>query len=236
MGLDIEAQWFAYDRPKFERKVFQGTLIHDRDDAALTTYKRNRYYDPAAGRFTQEDPIGLAGGLNLYGFAGGDPVNYSDPFGLCPKEMGGDGKTRTLADCPKESEGWRRYRSGAVESGWADPMLLFGGLQAREGEAAITLTAPAGRKLAQMIARWTAKLGGAGGRDAFMTFAHGFASRATAEGTVVTGKYLQYEGARIYRQGSSYLVTTAEGRLVSFVPKAEPGWGVSEAYRLLGGK
>jgi hypothetical protein len=32
--------------------------------------------------FTQEDPIGLAGGLNLYGFAGGDPVNFSDPFGL----------------------------------------------------------------------------------------------------------------------------------------------------------
>lgn len=28
------------------------------------------------------DPIGLAGGLNLYGFAGGDPVNFSDPFGL----------------------------------------------------------------------------------------------------------------------------------------------------------
>jgi hypothetical protein len=26
----------------------------------------------------------LAGGMNLYGFAGGDPVTYSDPFGLCP--------------------------------------------------------------------------------------------------------------------------------------------------------
>ena len=34
------------------------------------------------GLLTQEDPIGLAGGLNLYGYAGGDPVNYSDPFGL----------------------------------------------------------------------------------------------------------------------------------------------------------
>jgi uncharacterized protein RhaS with RHS repeats len=35
--------------------------------------------------FTQIDPIGLAGGLNLYGYAGGDPVNFSDPFGLCPE-------------------------------------------------------------------------------------------------------------------------------------------------------
>jgi hypothetical protein len=36
------------------------------------------------GTFTQEDPIGLAGGMNLYGFAGGDPVNFTDPFGLFP--------------------------------------------------------------------------------------------------------------------------------------------------------
>jgi uncharacterized protein RhaS with RHS repeats len=44
---------------------------------------RNRYYDPMTGKFTQVDPIGLGGGLNLYGFAQGDPVNFSDPFGLC---------------------------------------------------------------------------------------------------------------------------------------------------------
>jgi hypothetical protein len=29
------------------------------------------------------DPIGIAGGLNVYGFAGGDPINFSDPLGLC---------------------------------------------------------------------------------------------------------------------------------------------------------
>jgi hypothetical protein len=34
------------------------------------------------GLLTQEDPIGIAGGLNLYGFADGDPINFSDPFGL----------------------------------------------------------------------------------------------------------------------------------------------------------
>jgi hypothetical protein len=43
---------------------------------------RNRYYNPQTGQFTQADPIGLAGGVNLYGFAGADPVNFDDPFGL----------------------------------------------------------------------------------------------------------------------------------------------------------
>lgn len=34
--------------------------------------------------FTQTDPIGIAGGLNTYGYANGDPINFSDPFGLMP--------------------------------------------------------------------------------------------------------------------------------------------------------
>jgi murein DD-endopeptidase MepM/ murein hydrolase activator NlpD len=41
------------------------------------------------GLYTQQDPIGIAGGLNLYGYANGDPVNYSDPFGLCPMYLTG---------------------------------------------------------------------------------------------------------------------------------------------------
>lgn len=61
-----------------------GEYIRGTADASGIEYLRNRYYDSRTGRFTQEDPIGLAGGLNLYGFAGGDPVNFSDPFGLYP--------------------------------------------------------------------------------------------------------------------------------------------------------
>ena len=60
-----------------------GTVFEDKRDASGQLYRRNRYYDPITGRFTQEDPAGLAGGINSYGFAGGDPVNYDDPFGLC---------------------------------------------------------------------------------------------------------------------------------------------------------
>jgi uncharacterized protein RhaS with RHS repeats len=50
-------------------------------------YRRNRYYDPMTGQFTQSDPIGIAGGLNTYGFASGDPVSYSDPYGLEPDTL-----------------------------------------------------------------------------------------------------------------------------------------------------
>jgi RHS repeat-associated protein len=60
-----------------------GSVITGMTDGSGYQYKRNRYYDPATGRFTQEDPIGLAGGLNAYGYGEGDPVSYSDPFGLC---------------------------------------------------------------------------------------------------------------------------------------------------------
>jgi RHS repeat-associated protein len=47
-------------------------------------YMRNRWYDPNEGRFTQEDPIGYAGGSNLYAYVGNNPILYTDPFGLCP--------------------------------------------------------------------------------------------------------------------------------------------------------
>ena len=60
-----------------------GSLMADQQDVTGLLYRRNRYYDAETGQFTQEDPIGIAGGLNLYGYANGDPINYSDPFGLC---------------------------------------------------------------------------------------------------------------------------------------------------------
>ena len=63
-------------------KTWFGGVLEGMRDAGGTMYMRNRYYDPATGQFTQTDPIGIAGGLNTYGFANGDPVTYSDPYGL----------------------------------------------------------------------------------------------------------------------------------------------------------
>ncbi len=43
---------------------------------------RARFYCPLMGRFLQPDPIGFAGGRNLYAYCANDPVNRGDPSGL----------------------------------------------------------------------------------------------------------------------------------------------------------
>jgi uncharacterized protein RhaS with RHS repeats len=46
------------------------------------SYYRARYYDPAAGRFLNEDPIQYVGGMNFYAYTHNRPTFYSDAFGL----------------------------------------------------------------------------------------------------------------------------------------------------------
>jgi RHS repeat-associated protein len=42
---------------------------------------RARAYDTNTGRFVSADPIGVGGGVNLYGYVGDDPINMVDPSG-----------------------------------------------------------------------------------------------------------------------------------------------------------
>lgn len=42
----------------------------------------HRYYDPETGRYISADPIGLAGGMNLYAYVDGNAINWIDFNGL----------------------------------------------------------------------------------------------------------------------------------------------------------
>ncbi|MGP7975375.1 RHS repeat-associated core domain-containing protein, partial [Proteus mirabilis] len=56
---------------------FQGQYF---DKETGLHYNTFRYYAPDLGRFTQQDPIGLAGGINLYAYAP-NPLTWVDPWG-----------------------------------------------------------------------------------------------------------------------------------------------------------
>jgi len=45
---------------------------------------RARHYAPSLGKFLSRDPIGYAGGSNLYSYCAGDSINFTDPSGLEP--------------------------------------------------------------------------------------------------------------------------------------------------------
>ena len=106
-------------------------------------YLRNRWYDPQTGRFLTQDPIGLAGGVNLHAYAGNNPVTFSDPFGLDCKKNIEEGKKpcdmhtgNPILDNPK----MRDQSEDAWDQGIATPDTGHGGLPS---EVAIACNAKA---------------------------------------------------------------------------------------------
>lgn len=70
-----------------------------------------RYYNAHYGRWLSRDPLGVAGGFNLYAYCGNDPVNRHDPLGL--------------ADSRSEVEARYPHDWGLITGGWTSTGTPF---------------------------------------------------------------------------------------------------------------
>jgi RHS repeat-associated protein len=58
---------------------FSSMPVHRQSGLSLYPF---RGYDPSLQRWLTRDPIGVAGGINLYAFVGNNPISNVDPYGL----------------------------------------------------------------------------------------------------------------------------------------------------------
>ncbi|MDR2549860.1 MAG: RHS domain-containing protein [Desulfobulbus sp.] len=124
--------WQAAYLPYGEAKVQVNTVTNNLrfpgqyfDAETGLHYNWHRFYDPVTGRYISADPIGLEGGLNLYAYVDGNPVNWSDPKGLAipltippPPAVGGNGIiTITPGQWQNFKDDWNRFKNWVMNEG-----------------------------------------------------------------------------------------------------------------------
>lgn len=88
-------------------------------------FSRARYYDPRRGRFLSEDPIGSAGGPNLYSYAHNMPTRVTDPFGLYDRDVHYDltrGTGVQVGMCAGDAEAIARADQNVDDNWSTDPL------------------------------------------------------------------------------------------------------------------
>ena len=80
-GVLTKVGYLPYGKSAERRAVRLHRSAHRSGNRTGLYYYRARHYSPAWGRFLQADPIGYAGGANLYAYVGNDPLNNTDPLG-----------------------------------------------------------------------------------------------------------------------------------------------------------
>ena len=95
--------------PTGNRLAFHG---HVYDPVTGLYNMRARYYSPSYGRFITQDPIGVAGGANLYAFARNSPLDFWDPYGLDASPQNASMVYRAAPACVADAscENWAWYK------------------------------------------------------------------------------------------------------------------------------
>jgi RHS repeat-associated protein len=82
----------------------------------------NREYNPGIGRYMQFDPIGLRGGINGFGYVGGNPLSFIDPAGLTQADINAAVKAARLMqpnwNFPSDIKTWNQQGKGGKSNFW----------------------------------------------------------------------------------------------------------------------
>ncbi|MFC7339374.1 RHS repeat-associated core domain-containing protein [Haloferula chungangensis] len=125
-------------------------LVAGKTELVLAHY---RAYDPALGRWLSEDPLGIEGGVNLYGYVGADPANAWDPYGLASwsdhvqafKEIGWGQRFEDLKlGAMATADGFIPFSDPFADSGSYDPCADGAGFSKNAGEFAFAAATSAG--------------------------------------------------------------------------------------------
>jgi RHS repeat-associated protein len=130
---------------------FQGQYF---DDETGLHYNTFRYSDPEVGRFLTQDPIGLAGGRNLYGYSV-NPIVWGDPLGLSCEGLSGKYTPTEKANLPSwvaESFTDGKYQT-VVTTKDIYAYRVYGG-NAKSGGAFVSTSPASSRIQAKSIMRY----------------------------------------------------------------------------------
>ena len=95
---------------------YAGLFYHPKSGLMLSA---TRAYDTGTGRWLNRDPIGEAGGINLYGYVGGNPVMWIDPDGRSPLIVIGAviGGVSGAIGAANATGGWNWSNAGTIAAG-----------------------------------------------------------------------------------------------------------------------
>jgi RHS repeat-associated protein len=201
LAYDAWGKTGSLPSPAFTSFAYTGHFLHTPSGFALAPF---RAYNPMTARWLSADPIGETGGINLYAYCYGNPLNLYDPDGRDPRIIGG-------------------AVLGAIYGGfsarrWGQP-IWRGAISGAVGGAVFALTFnPAAGASAAALVGGGMLAGGSSGLmsgvtgeifDAFdpcKGFNPGDVLEETAYG-VVTGGFNKYTGTFLSRYGAPELKT-----------------------------